>query len=230
MKLELLDTYNIRARLSASIILLAPIALTSFLCFDEITTFATSSVFISLLLAFTNYLPILQRHICKNRKYENYASQLLRADDTTLDTVSKKRYYNKLAQIDESFSLFATPNNSNEFSDCCDSAVMYLRNHTRDNRIVQEELINYGFYKNLLSSKPIGITICILLSIVISLYSWFKFKQLTIIPIENYFSIAVNIVMLFFWIFGVTEEIFKNTARKYAKTLLSAIDTLIIHS
>ena len=158
MKLELLDTYNIRARLSASIILFAPIALTSFLCFDEITSFATSTVFISLLLAFTNYLPILQRHICKNQKYENYASQLLRADNTTLDTVSKKRYYDKLAQIDDSFSFFATPNNSKEFSDCCDSAVIYLRNHTRDNRIVQEELINYGFYKNLLSSKPIDIT------------------------------------------------------------------------
>ncbi len=228
MKLELLDTYNIRARLSASIILLAPIALTSFLCFDEVTSFATSTVFISLLLAFTNYLPILQRQICKNLKYENYASQFLRADDTTLDAVSKKRYYDKLAQIDESFSLFATPNNYKEFSDCCDSAVMYLRNHTRDNRIVQEELINYGFYKNLLSSKPIGITICILLAVFISLYSWFKFKQLSSIPIENYFSIVVNLLMLIFWIFGVNREMFESTAKEYAKTLIASIDTLKI--
>lgn len=226
MKLELLDTYNIRARLSASIILLAPIALTSFLCFDEVASFATSTVFIGLLLAFTNYLPILQRHICKNLKYENYASQLLRADDTTLNTVSKKRYYDKLVQIDESFSLFATPNNSKEFSDCCDSAVIYLRNHTRDNRIVQEELINYGFYKNLLSSKPIGVIICILLAVFISLYSWLKFKQLSSIPIENYFSVAVNVAMILFWIFGVTKEMFKNTAKEYAKTLITSIDTL----
>ena len=226
MKLELLDTYNIRARLSASIILLAPIALTSFLCFDEVASFATSTVFIGLLLAFTNYLPILQRHICKNLKYENYASQLLRADDTTLNTVSKKRYYDKLVQIDESFSLFATPNNSKEFSDCCDSAVIYLRNHTRDNRIVQEELINYGFYKNLLSSKPIGVIICILLAVFISLYSWLKFKQLSSIPIENYFSVAVNVAMILFWIFGVTKEMFKNTAKEYAKTLIASIDTL----
>lgn len=226
MNLELLDTYNIRARLSASIILLAPIALTSFLCFDEVASFATSTVFIGLLLAFTNYLPILQRHICKNLKYENYASQLLRADDTTLNTVSKKRYYDKLVQIDESFSLFSTPNNSKEFSDCCDSAVIYLRNHTRDNRIIQEELINYGFYKNLLSSKPIGVIICILLAVFISLYSWLKFKQLSSIPIENYFSVAVNVAMILFWIFGVTKEMFKNTAKEYAKTLIASIDTL----
>lgn len=228
MKLELLDTYNIRARLSASIILLAPIALTCFLCFDEITTFATSTVFISLLLSFTNYLPILQRHICRKRNYENYALQLLRADDTTLDAVSKKRYYDKLAKTDESFMLFATPNNSKEFSACCDSAVIYLRNHTRDNHIVQEELINYGFYKNLLSSKSIGITICILLCVVVSLYSWLKFGQLSSIPTENYFSTAVNLIMIFFWVFGVTEEMFENTAKEYAKVLITAIDTIEI--
>ena len=66
MKLELLDNYNIRARLSASIILLSPIALTAFLCFSEITTFATSTVFIGLQLSLTNYLPILQRHFYLN--------------------------------------------------------------------------------------------------------------------------------------------------------------------
>lgn len=59
MKLELLDVYNIRARLSASIILLAPVAITVFICFDEIHNIASSAVFIGLFLAFTNYIPIL---------------------------------------------------------------------------------------------------------------------------------------------------------------------------
>jgi hypothetical protein len=73
MKLELLDAYDVRARLSASIILLAPIAITVFLCFDEINTFASSSVFIGLLLAFTNYIPILLRRVYGNKQYSvNY--------------------------------------------------------------------------------------------------------------------------------------------------------------
>lgn len=226
MKLELLDSYNIRARLSASIILLSPIALTVFLCFDKITTFATSTVFVALLLCFTNYLPILQRQIYRKRTYKNYASQLLHIDDTTIDAISKKRYYHKIMQIDDSFSLFATPSNSDEFYACCDSAVLYLRNNTRNNHTVQEELINYGFYKNLISLKPIGITICSLLCTAISLYSWIKFKHFTGIPTENYFAVTMNIVMLLFWIFGVTEKMFENTAKKYAKTLISSIDTL----
>ena len=63
MKLELLDTYHIRVRLSASIIVLAPLAITIFLCFPEIATLASSTVLIAVLLAFTNYLPIVQRQI-----------------------------------------------------------------------------------------------------------------------------------------------------------------------
>ena len=63
MKLELLDAYNVRARLSASIILFAPIAITVFSCFEAIQSFSTSSVLIVVLLAFTNYIPILQHRI-----------------------------------------------------------------------------------------------------------------------------------------------------------------------
>ena len=63
MKLQLLDTYHIRVRLSASIIVLAPLAITIFLCFQEIATLASSTVLIAVLLAFTNYLPIVQRQI-----------------------------------------------------------------------------------------------------------------------------------------------------------------------
>jgi len=153
MKLELLDTYNIRARLSASIILLAPIAITIFLCFDEINTFASSSVFIGLLLAFTNYIPVLLRRVHANKQsHVNYAVEFLMPNDSTINTVSKCRYYKVFAKIDTSFELFLTPDDSDDFRKCCDSAVSYLKTHTRENHLVQEENINYGFCKNLLHS------------------------------------------------------------------------------
>ena len=53
MKIELLDAYHIRVRLSASIIVLAPVAITIFLCFQEIATVVSSSIIIAVLLAFT---------------------------------------------------------------------------------------------------------------------------------------------------------------------------------
>lgn len=74
MKLDLLDTYNIRARLCPSIILLGPIALTIFFCFEKIYTFTSSAISICILLAFTNYIPILQRTLNKNRTYKTIPS------------------------------------------------------------------------------------------------------------------------------------------------------------
>lgn len=98
MKLELLDTYHIRVRLSASIIVLAPVAITIFLCFQEIATVASSSILIAVLLSFTNYLPIVQRQIYQKKlPFKNYAAQFLMPNDETVSSTSKKRYYKKLA-------------------------------------------------------------------------------------------------------------------------------------
>ena len=82
MKLELLDTYHIRVRLSASIIVLAPVAITIFLCFQEIATIASSSILIAVLLSLTNYLPIVQRQIYQKKlPFKNYAAQFLMPND-----------------------------------------------------------------------------------------------------------------------------------------------------
>ena len=227
MKLELLDAYNIRARLSASIILLAPIAVTTFLCFDEINTFASSAVFIGLLLAFTNYIPILLRRVYGFKQYSvNYAVEFLMPNDSTIDSISKKRYYDTLAKIDTSFARFLTPDDSEEFKKCCESAVVYLKSHTREDHLVQEENINYGFCRNLLRSKYIGIVLCFALCTIIAICSFAKHESFPQIPTSHYFAFAINAFMMLFWCIGVTKRTLDNTAKTYAKTLLSAIDAL----
>ena len=91
MKLELLDTYHIRVRLSASIIVLAPVAITIFLCFQEIATIASSSILIAVLLSLTNYLPIVQRQIYQKKlPFKNYAAQFLMPNDEAVNSTSKK--------------------------------------------------------------------------------------------------------------------------------------------
>ena len=117
MKLDLFDSYNIRVRLSSSIIIFAPLALTVFLCFDELFTFISSSVLVAILLAFTNCLPIFQRHICQKRvTFKNYAVEFLLPHDNTLNLVTKKRYYNFLVKTNVAFAAFQSPNDSESFS------------------------------------------------------------------------------------------------------------------
>lgn len=227
MRFDLLDAYNIRARLSASIILLAPMAVTLFLCFEEVASFASSSVIIFILLAFTNYVPILQRRIYqKNLPFIDYASQYLLINDSTIDGVSKHRFYMKLAALDKSFSKFLDPDNSDEFSDCCKSAVRYLRNHTRENTIVQEENINFGFCRNLWANKTAGIILCIVFGAITGIYSYAHFGTLSAIPLQNYVAFATNVALLLFWTVGVTEKVLTSAAKAYAKTLIYAIDSL----
>jgi len=227
MKLDLLDTYNIRARLCPSIILLGPIALTIFFCFEKIYTFTSSAILICILLAFTNYIPILQRTLNKNRTYRiNYAAKFLEIDDSTIDSVSKCRYYKKLATINDSFSLFNEPSNSSEFKECCKSAVIYLRNNTRDNHLVLEENINYGFCKNLYSCKFIGKVICVILVVFIAVYSFCTANTFFDIPLQNWFSFSLDVLFFVFWTFGVTDKMLDQAARRYAFTLISAVNTL----
>ena len=227
MKLELLDSYHIRVRLSASIIILAPLAITVFLCFPEITTLASSSILIAVLLAFTNYLPIQQRRTYQKRlQFKNYAALFLMPNNRDLNPVSKGRYYATLAKMDEAFSPFQNPVVSKAFYRCCESAIRYLREKSRANSLVMEENINYGFYRTLYSNKPIGIVLCIVFGGLSVVYSWLCFKSLSQIPVSNHIAFVSDIMLLCFWVMGINKSTLENVAKQYAKTLLSTIDVL----
>lgn len=226
MKLDLLDSYHIRARLSVGIIFFTPIALTIFLCYPQVVSFATYSVIVCCLLALTNYLPILQRKLNGKRKSPNYAAEFLMPDNSELDSSTKQRYYRKLQQLDPSLKCLNTPENTPEFFSCCESAVSLLRERTRDNHLVLEENINFGFCKNLHSIKLYGIILCIICNVLIALSSLIHNNGLSSIPIENYLAFLVNLFLLLFWFYGVTKSTLDQTGKKYALTLLKSIDYL----
>lgn len=227
MKLELLDTYGIRARLSAHIIILSPLAITLFLCFDEVFSIVSSAVIVAILLAFTNFLPILQRQIYQNHlPFTNYAAQFLMPSDGTLNPITKSRYYRTLAALDPAFSCFTSPIESDISYNCCESAVRYLRNKSRQNPFILEENINYGFYRNLFSNKEIGLSLCTILGAFIATFSLAHYGSFTGIPISNYLALIFNVLLFVFWLFCVNQNTLESTAKQYAKALLSSIDSL----
>lgn len=227
MKLDLLDPYHIRARLCPSIILFAPFAITAFFCFDEVFSFASSTVLMALFLAFTNYLPIIQRLTQRRKqKFVNYAAEFLTTQDSTLNPVTKQRYYDKLASLDNSFLPFSSPSDSDEFQNCCTSAISFLRERTRKNHLIQEENINYGFCKNLYMSKNAGILFSISCNILIAVYAYIRYSAFSATPLELHFSFFANLLLLLFWIFGINKQAMENSATHYAKALLSTLDSL----
>lgn len=227
MKLDLLDSYHIRARLSVGIIFFTPVALTIFLCYPQIVSFATYSIIVCCLLALTNYLPILQRKMNSKHKLPNYAAEFLMPDNSELDSSTKQRYYRKLQQLDPSLKCLNTPENTPEFFSCCESAVSLLRERTRNNHLVMEENINFGFCKNLLAVKVPAIILCSICNLIIVLSSIIQQDGIINFSAEYGFAFSANLILLIFWILGITQGALESAGQKYARTLLHSIDSII---
>ena len=149
-------------------------------------------------------------------------------EDSTIDFISKSRFYNKLAKADSEFSIFLSPDTSEEFHNACKSAIAFLKARTRNSHLVQEENINYGFCKNLFVNKVLGIILSILsLSFVIA-YSLITYNDLSFIPLQNYIAMGIDLLFLIFWKFGINENLLDDSAQIYAQTLISAIDEIDI--
>ena len=227
MRLDILDSYYIRARLSPYIIVFAPIALTLFLCFDDVFNMVSSTVVICILLALTNYIPVIQRVICaKKVQFVNYAALLLSPDNKEIDDISKRRYYIKLAKMDSSFEVFNHGGEQDSITACCESAVILLRAKTRDDHIVYEENISYGFCKNMLLAKSAGIITCAVIIITIVIYSYTFYEDIISISKNNWVALLLVVILLLFWLFGVNDRIVEVSGKRYAKALIRAIDTI----
>lgn len=228
MKIEIFDQYNIRARVCPCIILLSPVVLTLFLCFSDVFNYVTSAVIIAIFLSIANCIPVIQRMIFKRSKIEqvNYASQYLNISDTTIDSISKKRYYKKLSEYDPVFDKLNTPTDNRMYIQLCESAVRMIKSKTREQNLLLEENINYGFCKNMLLNKRYGLILCSINIIFIVVYSLVTNITITIIPRENWIVFSLTILMLLFWIFVINKRIVQESGKRYAIALIEAIDNI----
>lgn len=222
MNINIFDTYNLRVRLSVYIIVVAPFLITLYIVYEPIRNFSFSIILFLILVALSNYLFALQRFIKrKQEKAPNIAAEFLYNSDCHLDMITKKRYHQKLAAIDDEFKIIASEtNDTDEFKRACESAVVWLRNNTRDCRLVQEENMLYGFYSNLFNFKKIGI-LSVIITIILSII-FLDFKTGS----SGSLCIIIDISFFFFWMFGVNKKIRTILSQKYAEALLGTLDNI----
>lgn len=230
MKLSFFDSYHIRARICPAIILMAPIAITLFCCFGKAFSIVSSTVLLCALLSMANILPVWQRKWQKKLPFVNYAAEALMPDNPLLDAVTKKRYYRKLQTIQPEFACFESPDSSAQFKSACESAVSYLRNRSRENRLVQEENINFGFYRNLLLSKGAGTVLSLIGCGVSGVLLWLCLHSASALSDEISslhcgISFVLNLMIFLFWLF-VKKGRLQEIGQYYAKTLLRTIEMM----
>lgn len=218
MNFSIYDAYNLRARLCVSIFLFSPILINLYLQIEEIKNISTTTIIVISIVALSNLSNIVIRKKAKESYANKKRKYVCDYFFTNLDTMTRERICSKLGKTGKKLSEFTESND--ESYELMKSVLYQLKEVTRKNDIVKEENINYGFTRNLLSVKTIGIMINILLILVQIVIYLSNLISSTIFLIVT----AVDIFYLIIWIFYINEELIKFSAYNYAEALFSAMN------
>ena len=101
-----------------------------------------------------------------------------------------------------------------------------LISRARDDRMLLQENMNYGFRRNLWGLKPLGIIVSGSSAVVLGLRLFMEFSSHSLVsPLVIAFEIS-NLLMLLVWVLLVTPEWVMVPARAYAERLLDSLDRL----
>lgn len=237
--MEHFDLYTIKARLAPAIIAVAPsmallIAIISIKSFDASQVWATIGLLV-VLFALSN----VSREAGKRVQYRVYRDNdgwptfdPIYYEDRTFGDEAKLKYLNFLSEkLGRPFpSMLDAASNPLAARQFYNEAATWLREATRDTnqfRILYDENITYGYFRNLLGLKWISLslnlavmTICFL--VIYQYVPWFNDVAASL-----HYVLAVSIVHGLYIVFGVTEARMRSASSRYARQLLLACETMI---
>jgi len=227
--MNLFDKYFLTARVFPILIFIAPFVAIAYFVFGFMPDYklALSSV---LMIALVYLIALYNREwgkILESRLFTKWGGKptsiLLRDSDDTIINTEKENIKLTLSE----YTGYTIPsleeeNNSTEKTDeIYELYCKYLRNETRDKNkfpVIFDELINYGFTRNLLVLKKLAI---ILLLIIASLLVFYAYSKNWIPYTGIYISIGVVLVSILGWI-SISESRLKKYAFRYARILLDS--------
>lgn len=178
----------------------------------------------------------------EERLLKNWGSfpttQLLRYSDHKIDEVEKAEIHQSLSS-----KLNVTlPNRHEEELDPTKAdklyniAIIKARELTRQDTILLNDNIHYGFMRNSLGLKVIALFLCVLTWIILFIlfcthypYSGYGLKSLAdfIVQVRLFIwiSFVCSLVTPFYWILFITEKNVEEAAFRYARRLLTSIQS-----
>ncbi|MBC6972694.1 hypothetical protein H9I32_09910 [Bacillus sp. Xin] len=230
--LSIFSKYELKARVFPAFLVLLPIAITVLIWYPELISMSGSFYLILFIVAILFFLAKICRERGKKvqtkllKEWGNFPStRMLRHSDNSIDPVTKKRYHIYLQNNVPGIEM-PTAEQELEKPDYYEyqynSAIKWLIENTRDNDHLLQDNINYGFSRNLLGIKFLGI-ICCVIAILINIFAAYQSHSLNLlaIPLKIWLSILMNCLFLLLWIFYVNKDYVKSSSEAYARTLLS---------
>lgn len=230
--------YEIKARLFPALLLLAPFLFTVLTWYPELISLGSSILVIVFFIITLFFLAKYCREMGVKKQdkllkeWGAFPSILiLRHRDPVIDPVTKSRYHSFLQEKVKGVQL-PTSNEEIENPEYYDiqykSAIKWLLEYTRDSHkysLLQQDNINYGFSRNMLGVKSLGILLTILAVGVniYGIYNEYGFDSL-MFPLVIWISLLTNIGFFLFWLLFVNENWVKSTSYAYARTLLACCE------
>ncbi|RJQ34092.1 hypothetical protein C4568_03040 [Candidatus Parcubacteria bacterium] len=235
-----IDTYTFRARLVPVFIVLLPIGL-AFFAFFPLTSIVSALVGLFGTLSVQSLLTLLfseiGRDLGKKKEPELYESWGGMPTDFTLsyqsalDRPTVERYKNKLRGLLPDIVFPTAEQEAKDpkaARDIYRSCTNFMREKTRDitkYALLFKENVSYGFRRNLWGMKPAGIVLA-LIGLVACATSLAAFPKSEYEMVVAWACLAINAILLTWWVFRINRSWIKVAGDEYAKQLFAACETL----
>lgn len=242
MKLNLItNSYDRQARLYPALILVAPIVVTVIAIMLTHITILRSIGTLIIGCGGAFLLSQLARDAGKKGEKQLFVKwgglpsvAIFRHRDTRLDSITKARYHKKMAALVKETKVPSAENEQTApvAADQIYTAwSTYLRANTRNTKkytLLFQELVNYGYRRNLWGMRSIGIIISGLSCAVSVLWIYLQYQTTGAVSNEIIVALIFAIVFFNLWIFQFTEDWVYVPAYAYAERLVETIETFVV--
>ena len=224
----MIDQYSLKARVYPILIAFSPILILGFSISFKLESIYGYLGSISLISLLVYLFSQLGRDLGKKKEkdlWENWGgspTSIVMCDKNYIDVITRQRYIDKLEiicpakdkyDIDEKIKLWTK----------------YLISKTRDTKkfnLLFKENISYGFRRNLLGLKSIGVGVAVLATVLNLMLTTNWPLNLNDIKINWVISNFLCLVILLFWCVIVTKVWVKIPAFGYAERLFEAVENM----
>lgn len=233
MKIELFDRYDIRTRICALIFVISPFLLDAYILVEAVRSLASTFILTVMLIAASGIFTCWVRYLGNRVTQVDYITEFLLSESKELNDITRNRYVEKLCASEPGFTGLSS---SDPFvrREAAQSASVWLREKMRGEGfdLVQEEGLNYGFFRNVYAVKRTFLWIYTAYNVFLVSIVWIAnqgsslMEYLGSIPSTHVLCGLVHVAAYMIWWFGITEELFQFVSKKYARAVVRAIDRL----
>jgi len=152
---------------------------------------------------------------------------------SSLDPETIRRYHGQLRRALPELVIPATREEEDVMPEAAvrvyESCTRFLMEQTRKDPLVNEENANFGYRRNLFGLKPFGITTSIFGIVSSGVRTWQLGVVIHSVSVPGLVYGILSLILLFVWIYWITESWVRSAAHAYSLRLLAACENLTTH-